>query len=97
MPARYLGKVRMVNIREPVALYELPTQEGSEWRDLCARFEQGLAHFERKDFREAAAHLGELLTSYPSDGPSTVLLSRVVEHLNNSNDEFSPEWVLPGK
>jgi adenylate cyclase len=97
MPVRYLGKVRLVNIREAVALYEVPTRVGPEWPDLCARFGQGLEHFERKEFQQAAALLGELLATYPNDGPSIVLLSRAVEHLSKDGEAFTADWVLPGK
>jgi hypothetical protein len=38
-----------------------------------------------------------LLTNYPDDGPTVVLLSRAVDHLARPPEKFSPIWKLTGK
>jgi adenylate cyclase len=95
--ARRIGKVRVVNIAEPVELFELapPCQPG--WTELCAAYEQALAEFESQNFRAAARILGTLVTDYRDDGPSLVLMSRAVSHMVDEPDVFDPALKLPGK
>jgi hypothetical protein len=38
-----------------------------------------------------------LLVDYPNDGPSLVLMSRVIDMLLDKCDEFDPVWTPPGK
>ena len=95
---RRLCKVRVVNIKEPVNLYELAVDESPDWTKLCADYQAALECFESKDFRKAAGMLSQLILQYPNDGPSLILLSRVVECLvKASDDDFDPVWELPGK
>lgn len=75
---RRIGKVRMVNIAEPVELFELASASQPGFAQLRAGYESALVEFERKGFREASTILGALLPAFPDDGPSLVLLSRVV-------------------
>ena len=96
-PSRRLCKVTVVNIAEPVDIYELvpPGQEG--WDALKSGYEQALEEFEKHEFRKAARILGNLLTQYPEDGPALVLMSRAVHALVEEPGEFSAVWKLPGK
>jgi adenylate cyclase len=94
---RRLCDVKVVNIPEPVALYELTAPDSQEWDDLRRRYEAALAHFEKKEFREAARVLGALLPKYPNDGPALVLMHRTVAGLVEEPEDFSPVWELPGK
>jgi adenylate cyclase len=94
---RRLGKVRVVNISEPVELYELvpPGQPG--WHELRDRYERALAAFEGRHFRSAASVLGPSLLEFPKDGPTILLLSRVAEALAEPPADFDGVWELPGK
>lgn len=98
---RRLCQARVVNIAEPVALYELRPQADAGWQELRTRYDEGLAEFERRHFSKATAILGQLLDSYPGDGPSIVLLSRsatlLADELANRGAPFDPVWDLPGK
>lgn len=96
MAARRLCSVHVVNIAEPVMLYELPAAPDAVWPDLCSRYEQALAQFEQQHFNRAMVMLCELLSQYPGDGPSLVLLSRLVPLLDHPG-KFNPVWELPGK
>jgi hypothetical protein len=78
VPARRLGKVRVVNIDSPVELYEVARPGCADWPILKEGYEKALADFESKDLRSAARTLGTLILEYPDDGPALVLLSRVV-------------------
>lgn len=103
-PRRRLCRVRVKNIREPVEVWEIVSPSGDGWRVLSERYEAALTHFETSEFQRASAVLGELLVRYPGDGPSLMLMSRVVDAMlgkgGNGNDGeggFDSIWELPGK
>ncbi|MCS7045008.1 MAG: adenylate/guanylate cyclase domain-containing protein [Gemmataceae bacterium] len=94
---RRLGQIRVVNIVEPVAVYELVPPEQPRWSELRRQYEAALAEFERKDFRQAVRILGNLLPEFPDDGPAYVLMARAVQGLVEEPERFDPVWTLPGK
>ena len=93
---RRLCDIRVVNIEEPVPIYELRENCVDASTNLMRPYEQALKHFEYGNFRKAIAILANILNDWPEDGPSLLLLSRAVEAIT-SQDEFSPVWELPGK
>jgi adenylate cyclase len=97
--ARRLGQVRVTNIATPVHIHELgPPWEDAAWQRLRGEYETALNLFESGEFRKASSVLGGLLEAYPNDGPSLLLMSRVVEALlRHDAEEFDPVWELPGK
>lgn len=99
IPSRRLGRVRVRNIAEPIELHELFGAGRSGWVDLKIRHEEALEHFENGRFTQAAAVLGDLLVAYPGDGPSLLLMSRVVAAMmaTSVGDAFDPIWDLPGQ
>jgi adenylate cyclase len=94
---RRLCRTRVVNISEPIDLFELSAQTGPEWLALKAPYEEALAAFEKGDFFLAARILGNLLESHPTDGPTLILLSRAVAALAHPDEPFSPIWELREK
>ena len=94
---RRLCQVRVVNIAEPVDLYELLPEGHPGLPRVKEDYEQALAEFERKNFLIAARALGNLRGEYPDDGPALVLLSRAVNCMVDEPDPFDPVWELPGK
>ena len=78
LPARKIGKVRVVNIDEPVYLYELAPAGRVDWALLKKEYENGLEEFEHGRFRAAARILGPLVMEHPGDGPTLILLARAV-------------------
>lgn len=94
---RLLCRVAVVNIEQPVELYELVMAGRPGWDDLRKGYEEALALFERQEFRAAARLLGNLMGDFPDDGPSLLLLSRVVDRMVRDTPEFDPVWRLPGK
>lgn len=94
---RRLGKVRVKDIAEPVELYELATADRPGWEALKAGYESALDQFERGEFRSSSRILGSLLVDHPQDGPSLVLLARVVNAMVEEADHFDPVWILPSK
>ncbi len=93
-PARRIGRVRVHNIQEPVELFEpLPDDQAA----LQTTYEQALSLFEQKAFPQAAGILGRMLSEYPNDGPTLLLLSRTVQSLVSGAEEDHPVWVLRNK
>ncbi len=95
--SRRLCKVRVVNIEQPVNLYELAPEGTPGWLNLKSVYEEALVHFEEQRFREAGRCLGTLMISHPNDGPSLILLARAVNLMVEAPEEFDPVWELPGK
>jgi len=93
---RRLCRVRVVNIEQPVALFELAAPGQRDWPQLQAGYEKALTEFERGDSRRAAASLGQLLGTFPDDGPSLILLARAANAIVQEA-AFDPVWELPGK
>jgi adenylate cyclase len=95
---RCLGRVRVVNIAEPVELHELaaPTHR-FKWSILEQGYKQAMTEFESKEFRKVIRTLGNLLVDFPEDGPALVLLARAVNYLVQETDKVDTVWELPGK
>ena len=96
-PLRRIGEFRMINITEPVKLFELMPDADPDAETLRETYELALGEFERQRFRESAAALAPLLTRYADDGPSLVLLSRAVNAMVNGPEPEHPVWTLAGK
>lgn len=94
---RRLCCVRVVNIAEPVKLYEVTVAGDGEWPLLKQQYEAALNAFEAGDCLTATSLLGNLLTRHPTDGPTLILLARAVNVLAKSVPEFDPVWQLPSK
>jgi adenylate cyclase len=96
-PTRRICRVRVVNIHEPVDLYQVAPPEAEAWPRLRDEYEAALEAFERRDFATAVKTLGRLLGDYPDDGPSLTLMARVMQSRGLSPEHFDPVWELPGK
>jgi adenylate cyclase len=94
---RRLCSIRVVNIAQPLAVYELVEPSRPEWSDLKHNYEKALENFENRNFSQAAHLLSKLLIDNPADGPSLILMSRSVQSLVEEPGEFDPVWELPGK
>ncbi len=101
LDSRRLCQVRVLNIAQPITLYELCPEPGDAWRQVAGRYDEALREFEQQRFGRATAILGELLEAHPDDGPATVLLSRaaalLADQLAGRTQTFDPVWELPGK
>jgi adenylate cyclase len=97
---RRLCKVRVQNIHKPVDLYELAAADvGEEWDRQTKTYERALELFEGNQLRDSSAILGHVLLESQNDGPSLLLMLRVVNAIIQDlpQAEFSPIWTLPGK
>ncbi len=94
---RRLCKVQVVNIPTPIDLYELTEAPNQRWGELAKAYEFALASFDQQQFREAVDTLGQLLRSFPDDGPTLILLSRVVDAMMNGCPAAHPVWEFDRK
>ncbi len=94
---RRIGAIHVVNIEEPVQVYEIRLVNDQRQRLLCQLYEQALSEFEAQQFRRAAKTIGDYIPSYEDDGPSHILLWRAVNGLVQPTSTFDPAWRLPGK
>ena len=95
--SRRLCPIRVVNIEQPVALYELADPLKTGWQELKRGYEEALAYFEQKQFVQVVHALGKLLLTHPDDGPSLVLMFLAVSYLREEPSRFEAVWELPGK
>lgn len=101
---RRLGRVRVVNIAEPVELYEVAPAGQVAWDEATRVYEEALVCYERDEraaaprdaWRKAAELLGRLIVRPEVSGPATALLARVADALVNPG-RWSPDFDLPGK
>ncbi len=94
---RRLCTVRVVNIEEPVRLYEVTPSGEPGWAEIRHTYESALAAFEAQGFRRAARLLAGLMAEAIHDGPALVLMSRAVSALAEGPTPGHPVWELPGK
>jgi adenylate cyclase len=94
---RRLCVVKLVNIAEPVDLYELDCDGKKGRSEVFARYGEALEAFETGSFTNATRILGELLNDFPGDGPALVLLARAVDAIVKEPSEPPIVWELPGK
>ncbi len=97
---RRLCQIEVVNIPEPVTVYQLAGPDFENWDSLKEGYEQALTQFERREFRAAARGLGVLLgpqSPHRDDGPSLVLIQRSVGYFVEEPKDFNPVWKLPDK
>jgi class 3 adenylate cyclase len=94
---RRIGTARVINISDPIELFELwlPNQPNRE--NICAAYEEALEAFENRDFQRATGILGRLVYNHHDDGPSFALLARAIACFVDQPENFDPAFRLPGK
>jgi adenylate cyclase len=94
---RRLGSARVVNIAEPIELFELFPPDQRNASELRSLYEQALAAFENRGFAEAARILGRLVNAHPDDGPAVALLARAITNVVDEPESFDKSFRLKGK
>jgi adenylate cyclase len=94
---RRLGQARVVNIADPIVLFELCPPSFAGARELCSTYEQALDMFEAREFAEASRTLGRLINVFADDGPSVSLLARAIAYSVDVPETFDPAFRLSGK
>ncbi len=90
-------KTRVVNIEEPVDLYEVEAAGPEQRRRFFAESEAALDALESGDFALAARKAGTLLLDQRGNGPLLLTLSRASQALIHDGRGFDPVWGPPGK
>jgi adenylate cyclase len=94
--SRRLGRVRVVNIADPVELFEVVPPDTPHWLELKRRYEEALTMYEDGRLAEAARMLGSLIASHGAAGPPLALMARTIEGLMVP-ERWSAVFELPGK
>jgi adenylate cyclase len=94
---RRLGSARVVNIAEPIELFELCPPNQPDACAICSSYEEALAAFEGREFRKASRILGRVFNVHPDDGPSIALMARAIGCIVDEPETFDPAFRLPGK
>jgi adenylate cyclase len=95
--SRRVVKARVVNIAEPVDLYEVEAAGVERRRQFFAESEAALEALETGDFALAAHRAGMLLLDHRGDGPLLLTLSRASTALVQDGGGFDAVWAPPGK
>ena len=96
-PNRRLAKVQVVNIEQPIDLYELACSPPATWREQCERYQQALEALENRDMGTAERLAQELAADFPSDDAAAALAQRVGEAQQGDPGFDTSIWCLPGK
>ena len=94
---RRLGQVRVVNISDPIELFELCPAGEPDVRQRATAYEEGLLAFESREFRKSSRILGRLVDTHPDDGPAIALLARAIAYVVDEPETFDPAFRLAGK
>jgi adenylate cyclase len=94
---RRLGSTRVVNIGEPIELFELLPPDHPDATEICSAYEEALCAFEAQEFRKATGVLGRLVSIHRDDGPSFALLARAIGCFVDEPESFDAAFRLPGK
>jgi hypothetical protein len=89
--------VCVVNIEEPVELYQLVPAGTPGWPEARMQYEGALSLYERKEFGAAVQRLGNWHALHSDDEPAMVLLHRTVHALVEGLSPTHPTWVLAEK
>ena len=88
---RELDRIRVKGKHQPVVVYELMDVAAArpKYQALITRFESAMQAYHAQNWRDAAGRFGELLASYPEDGPTQIFLQRALEFLEAAPE---PDW-----
>ena len=96
-PRRRLGSARVINIADPIELFELFPPDQPDVQDLCSGYDEALKAFEAQQFLKATGILGRLVSVHRNDGPSFALLARAINSVVDEPENFDPAFRLKGK
>ncbi len=88
---RELDRIRVKGKHQPVIVYELMDVESArpKYQQLLNSFENAMNAYHDQNWPEAVARFGDLLASYPDDGPTQIFLDRALEFMNTAPE---PDW-----
>ena len=88
---RELDRIRVKGKHRPVVVYELMDVVAArpKYEVLITRFESAMEAYHAQNWRDSAGRFGELLASFPEDGPTQIFLQRALEFMENAPE---PDW-----
>jgi len=90
---RRLCQAQVVGMEGHTNLYELMPLGFLKAKELSEGYSLAITLFESgDDFRGAAKAFGDLVQTFPTDGPSLIMLVRSVNELVEPSKTFSPIW-----
>ncbi len=96
-PNRRLARVQVVNIEQPIDLYELACTPPADWAERCDRYAEVLESLENRDLGTAEQLAERLAADFPADAAATALAGRVAESQQAGATSDTSVWCLPGK
>lgn len=96
---RRLARVQVVNIEQPIDIYELVASPPADWQELCQRYEEALQTLENQNVGSARELATRLAADHPQDQATAALLCRIASAPQSSGESPSDTsvWCLPGK
>ncbi|QEG35734.1 adenylate/guanylate cyclase domain-containing protein [Bythopirellula goksoeyrii] len=94
---RRLACVKVVNIEQPLELYELIPDVPENWQIHCDRYQEVLSALETKNHTLAGDLSEKLCKDFPNDLAAQALATRIEEACNSQATADSAVWKLPGK
>jgi adenylate cyclase len=76
---RKLDSIRVMGKKEPVDIYEVLGKKGEmdeNIREILSLFNQGIGHYEQRQWQEGITCFEQALKIHPEDGPSSTYLER---------------------
>jgi adenylate cyclase len=96
-PTRRLARVRVVNIEQPLDLYEVRSTPPEDWHERCSRYETVLKAMEQRDLPTAEALAKQMVADFPDDKAADSLATRIATALQKGMTFDTGIWSLPGK
>lgn len=96
-PSRRLGRVKVVNIEQPIDLYELLIAAPDDWQQRCQRYEAALEAMENRDLAVAHQLATKLVEDSPEDKSAAALVHRIGQAQQSGNAADTAVWVLSEK
>jgi adenylate cyclase len=97
---RELDRIRVKGKHQPVVVYELMDLVAArpKYEALIIRFESAMEAYHAQNWRDAAGRFGELLASFPEDGPTQIFLQRALEFMENAPEtDWDGVYVMKSK
>jgi adenylate cyclase len=97
LTSRRLARVKVVNIEQPLDLYQLISQAPADWEEHCTRYQEVLTALESKNLTLAGDLVIRMGEDYPDDTAVEALAHRIAEARLAQPTADSAIWQLPGK
>lgn len=87
--SRRLAKLTVVGMADPIDVYQIVVNPDRDWENLVKQYQESLVDYEQTRFVQAAKRLGNLMSMFPDDRPSRMLLARALQAMDdNPQDDF---------